>query len=549
MPGEGLFDDSSSEDEEQVSQPTPSKGPPNKRVIREDAIDDDDDSSDDDDDVKEKSHTDDSKSEQPQKKDNPDDDKMDVDDDDDDDKKKSSSLDDDGDDDDKNKSAASASKPKPTMGGLFDDSDDDDDDNVFDDKGEVVGSSAPAGAVKKPKPSSSSERLEGGDDDEGSAGLGGNDGDNRYDDEGPQRNRRGHQPEAIRSQEVHKPPSKATALDVDRPGTGETMHMMKLPNLLAVQPACFDEDEYDMAEEEEQYKGYVHNMMRWRYKRDGQGELVRDGGGKLVRESNTKLVKWSDGSYTLHIGNEAFNIHSNDATTPDGFAGLNGYVYLSHKAVFTDNKDGEDGDDAAAQEEKTNLALDCVGPVASRFVPKPSSLQSEAHKSLMVAVRSRTIKKARIATMVTEEDPEQAKQARVRSKEDAEKQQARKRENYSRSSGGGGGGRRRGPGMNRSYLEGDDDEGYDTVNIRALKKGSRFNDEDAMNDFGDDSDDSDGVTFGTSRTRKRQRAPVDEDSDDDEGEMVFDDDDDEEEELNIHTKKKATPSKVWDDDE
>lgn len=102
--------------------------------------------------------------------------------------------------------------------------------------------------------------------------------------------------------------------------------------------------------------------------------------------------------------------------------------------------------------------------------------------------------------------------------------------------------------MNRSYLEGGDEE-YDTTNIRALKSNSRYNDEDEMDDYGEDSDESDGATFGNSRSRKRQRKAVDEESDDDdEEEMVFDDDDDEEE-LNIHKKKKQPHSTALQDDD
>mmetsp|Transcript_7267 Transcript_7267/g.15689 ORF Transcript_7267/g.15689 Transcript_7267/m.15689 type:complete len:319 (-) Transcript_7267:222-1178(-) len=318
--------------------------------------------------------------------------------------------------------------------------------------------------------------------------------------------------------------------------------MTKLPNVVAIQPTAFDEADYDEKEEEEQYKGYMHNMVRWRYKRDENGRLLRDGeNGGLVRESNAKMVKWSDGSYTLHIGKEAFDIQNFDSSTTEGFAGLNGYVYMSQKATFRNGDDNEDDDDDEPQNGGT--VLECIGPVSSRFVAKPSSLQSESHKSLTVAVRQRTVKRAKIAQYMTEEDPEKLKQERIKYNEDADKLKQRKR-----ASGGGnyrssGGGRR--PAMNRSYLEASDEEGYDTVNIRALKKGSANNyDMDEMNDYGDESDDEYDQSF-VNRNRKRQRkAAAEEDSDDDE-EMVFDDDD--EEVVNIHKKKKSAA--VLDDDE
>ena len=182
--------------------------------------------------------------------------------------------------------------------------------------------------------------------------------------------------------------------------------------------------------------------------------------------------------------------------------------------------------------------LECIGPVASRLVAKPSSLQSESHKSLTVAVRQRTVKRAKIAQYMTEEDPEKLKQERIKYNEDVDKIKQRKRAaggNY-RS---GGGGRR--PGMNRSYLE--EDEGFDDVNVSRLKKGY---DMDEMEDYGDDSDDDYGSS-AMNRNRKRQRKPAEEDSDDDEDEMVFDDDDDDDEVVNVHKKKKTAA--VLDDDE
>ena len=420
--------------------------------------------------------------------------------------KKKPALDDDDDDDDsdddddavKKVVVKTEEKKKPDVSGLFDDSSDEDD-NEFDDAGAVVGSSAPPSEKKK-------------------------DSDMDVDETGA---------ETPKKERIKKTQN-ASVLQADRPAEGTSLHMTKLPNVVAIQPNAFDEVDYDEKEEEEQYKGYMNNMIRWRYKRDENGALVREGEDKhLVRESNTKMVKWSDGSYTLHIGNEAFDIQNVDSSASNGFAGLNGYVYLSQKATFQkeDDEDGQNG----------GTVLECVGPVASRLVAKPSSLQSESHKNLTVAIRQRTVKRAKIAQYMTEEDPEKLKAERIKFNEDADKLRQRKRAAGGNYRSGGGGGRR---GMSRSYLEANDDEGYDTVNIRALKKGTASNyDMDEMDDYGDESDDDYDQSY-VNRNRKRQKKPVEDDSDDDE-EMVFDDDD--EEVVNVHKKKKSTA--VLDDDE
>ena len=112
------------------------------------------------------------------------------------------------------------------------------------------------------------------------------------------------------------PPRKFSVLDIPPPVPASskkkaTMHMTKLPNIVNINPEAFDKITYEAEEEEKQYNGYVHNMIRWRYVKDPvTGELLRDERGKLKRESNTRIVKWSDGSLTLHVGTEVFEVGS-----------------------------------------------------------------------------------------------------------------------------------------------------------------------------------------------------------------------------------------------
>lgn len=45
----------------------------------------------------------------------------------------------------------------------------------------------------------------------------------------------------------------------------------------------------------------MENTIRWRYSQDE--------GGNEIRESNARIVKWSDGSMSLYLGGEIFDIH------------------------------------------------------------------------------------------------------------------------------------------------------------------------------------------------------------------------------------------------
>jgi len=301
--------------------------------------------------------------------------------------------------------------------------------------------------------------------------------------------------------------------------TNETtsLHITKLPNLVGIQTQAFDPDQYSTVQEEEEFDAAVHNLMRWRYRTNKNNNNTNNNASTDnnhdTRESNTRLVEWEDGSWTLHIGKEVFPMDSLVTTTPDHFAGINGYLYLSQTASTST------GATSKATDPTTTTMLECLGPMTSRWTIRPTSLQSEAHQALTLAVRQKTIKKARIANYVTQHDPEQLKAERIKLNADWDKANNSKR--GPRPGGGGGGGRGPSkPRMHRDYLEPDeDDEDFDTTNIRALKRGAFANQkDDDMDDYGDDFDndeDEDEDGFGRRPRSKRGRGGGDEDDDDD----------------------------------
>ena len=85
--------------------------------------------------------------------------------------------------------------------------------------------------------------------------------------------------------------------------------LAKLGNLMSVQPRRFAAETYQPENPQEyqdeqgrtQIKGCdIENYIRWRRNEAGQPE------------SNSRLVRWEDGSYTLFIGNEAFEVDLTD---------------------------------------------------------------------------------------------------------------------------------------------------------------------------------------------------------------------------------------------
>ena len=59
----------------------------------------------------------------------------------------------------------------------------------------------------------------------------------------------------------------------------------------------------------------VENTIRWRN--------VVDKDGNQQKESNARVVKWSDGSMSLHLGSEIFDIHKQQI-----LGGDNNHLYI-----------------------------------------------------------------------------------------------------------------------------------------------------------------------------------------------------------------------------
>uniref|UniRef100_A0A1I8BCZ4 RNA polymerase-associated protein LEO1 n=1 Tax=Meloidogyne hapla TaxID=6305 RepID=A0A1I8BCZ4_MELHA len=89
----------------------------------------------------------------------------------------------------------------------------------------------------------------------------------------------------------------------------EGPYFVKLPNFLSIDTKPFDPETYDDEIEEDEtleddgrtrLKLKLENTIRWR--------TVRDEQGNEKRESNAKIVRWSDGSMSLYLGNEIFEV-------------------------------------------------------------------------------------------------------------------------------------------------------------------------------------------------------------------------------------------------
>jgi RNA polymerase-associated protein LEO1 len=313
-----------------------------------------------------------------------------------------------------------------------------------------------------------------------------------------------------------------------------SLHMAQLPKILGIQPEAFSPITYNAAVEDAEYKGRMASMIRWRYipSKDGKlGEFERDPNtNKLRKESNAKIVKWSDGTYGLVVGDEVFDMDEfsflhkasgkkkKDVAVPAGSSQkVKDFLYLTQKAkAILDDEDGN-------ETQPIGTILQGVNHLTSKFIPRPASLQSAAHKAFVLNERSKVMKRAKIAEYDTFVDPEKQKAERIRNKEDLMKQEKRSGGAYRT------GGKRR-IGMHRNYLE-EDDERYDSINIKGLKRGI----EDDMDYGSDESDEEDEWINRKKRVVGNSRR--NRNDDDDEEQFVEDDvaEEESEEEIAVGT--------------
>jgi RNA polymerase-associated protein LEO1 len=89
---------------------------------------------------------------------------------------------------------------------------------------------------------------------------------------------------------------------------------------LSVEPRPYDPETYeDELEEEEtldeegraRLKLKVENTIRWRTAFDKEGNAFK--------QSNARMVKWSDGSLSLHLGSEIFDVYRQPLQVYDNY--------------------------------------------------------------------------------------------------------------------------------------------------------------------------------------------------------------------------------------
>ena len=304
---------------------------------------------------------------------------------------------------------------------------------------------------------------------------------------------------------------------------------MKMPNFVKIQTEGYDEDTHN-AEAEAAAFGGIMSVIRWRVKRDADGQVMMGENGMPMKESNSRLVKLSDGSYKLLVGDATFqaSLHTTEKR----------YAFVRSKSI-----NPETGVDDTDMKAKTEHVFECAGIVQQHFVLRPDGVGSIVHNKMSQAIKEKYMANKSSTTeqflLDVKMAPETDLNARAKQEEEElRKERKRKQQereggaSYYQTSSSRFASRR--PSMSAAYLNDDGDElQYDDVNITDLKKKAKSGKKASTKGRKTDDDQGDLDDFI--------------DSEDDEsvvGEYLDgDDDDDEEEEEEEEEGKKNKPTR------
>ncbi|UZJ51507.1 hypothetical protein CBS101457_000827 [Exobasidium rhododendri] len=176
---------------------------------------------------------------------------------------------------------------------------------------------------------------------------------------------------------------------------GLSHYFARLPNLLQYRSEVFEEDTFDEEKEDEllQNKDGIRiddaglrsllttsNTIRWRWTDEVDEEGVK------IPESNARIVKWSDGSSSLQLGSEFYDItqatertqnvgvNPPSSSSSSSSAPLQPAQHLTHLFIKHDGQ------------EQVNM-YQSEAPIMGSLTFRPTSTASESHQRLAKAVR------------------------------------------------------------------------------------------------------------------------------------------------------------------
>lgn len=299
---------------------------------------------------------------------------------------------------------------------------------------------------------------------------------------------------------------------------GETTYIAKVPRFLHVQPSRFDSGDYlgyleelkkdTQLDNDSKALKRLHdeNTVRWRY-------TTKEGEETLSAESNAQFVEWSDGSFSLKLGGEYFDVL--ESTVNETFL------------VTTDASKPIENDGS------TLYLADGAINKSMKFVP--TSTKSQIHKKLTTAIQARQQTKPGAQSVVVEIDPEKESRRLEKQFEDRVRERRRQMLKLEKEQEKGGLGSSNGGSVNRSYTREyrnvdnyDDEDGFVVEEDDEDEDEAGFDDDDDddLEDVDEDDEDEEAAErlkrvkqlgseqYGNDSVARKKRRVIDDDEDD-----------------------------------
>ncbi|RDB23861.1 RNA polymerase-associated protein LEO1 [Hypsizygus marmoreus] len=175
--------------------------------------------------------------------------------------------------------------------------------------------------------------------------------------------------------------------------------VIRVPNFVRVDSKPFHPDTYIGPEHEDEdshpaesireksmtIKLRVENTVRWRW--------IKDENGLDRRQSNSRVIRWSDGTLSLRLGKELFDINQSRDTSagvPRQFIGSQSSQPAVEALV---NKQGLT---YLVAQHKRSQVLQSEAVITGYMTLRPTGMQSETHRMLVRAVGQKHNKVARL---------------------------------------------------------------------------------------------------------------------------------------------------------
>jgi RNA polymerase-associated protein LEO1 len=296
-------------------------------------------------------------------------------------------------------------------------------------------------------------------------------------------------PEDVEQEEEKQPPIEYDVPLIHGDYGKEGPILTRWPNFLSVDHRPFTEDTYDPEEDlnavdsegRSRLQLKVENCIRWRNKLDEDGNLMKDEEGNEIPESNAKIVRWSDGTMTLNVGAEMYDITE--------------HKIEEYNQLFLRMRQGLHGN----------------AVFKKRFAFRPLTTDSLTHRKMTMQMAEKTNKSQKVKMIAdVGHNPESSQASLIRKEEERmratmrrEAQQRKAKERQYRT------------GLSHGFLEDRDDFDDDPESLSAIKrsyKNNRFDRFDAItrryaHEDDDDEEDND--------SRRIERSKIESDDEED----------------------------------